>query len=70
MRLIDNAWREFNRLWSIRASVAFGAFTAAAGGIGYFADTLNPWVLVGFSIVVNAVVLPLLRVAKQAEPAA
>jgi hypothetical protein len=68
MRLIDNAWKEFNRLWSIRASVGFGIFTAVAGSIAFFANTLNPWLLLGVSVVVNAVVLPLLRVAKQADP--
>ena len=68
MRFIDNAWQELHRLWSIRVSIAFGMFTAVASCIGYFANTLNPWFLLGVSVVVNAVALPLLRLAKQAEP--
>jgi hypothetical protein len=68
MRFIDNAWQELHRLWSIRVSMAFGAFTAVAGGIGFFANTLNPWFLLVVSVLVNAIALPLLRLAKQAEP--
>lgn len=68
MRLIDNAGREFHRLWTIRASVGFGIFTAVAGGIGFFAETVNPWLLIGISAVINGLVLPLLRIAKQDDP--
>jgi membrane protein YdbS with pleckstrin-like domain len=69
LRLIDDAGREFHRLWSIRASVAYGVFATVAGAIGWFADTLNPWLLVAIAIVLNLVVLPALRVIKQREKA-
>lgn len=69
MRLIDNASREFHRLWSIRASVGFAVFTAIAGGIGWFADTVNPYLLLVLAVLFNLALLPLARLAKQeAEP--
>ena len=68
MRLIDNAWREFHRLWVIRASIGFAVFTALAGGVGFLANTLNPWLLIGLSVVFNVALIPLARLAKQAEP--
>lgn len=71
LRLVEHAARDFHRLWSIRASVAYGVFATAAGGIGWFSDTVNPWLLVAIAVVLNAVVLPVLRLIKQREaPAA
>jgi uncharacterized membrane protein (UPF0136 family) len=67
MKLIDNAWAEFHRLWSIRASVAYGVFATVAGAVGWFSDTVNPWLLVVIAIILNLVVLPVLRVLKQRE---
>lgn len=68
MRLIENARQEFHRLWVIRASVAFAVFTALAGGVGFLADTLNPWVLIGLSVFFNVALIPLARLAKQDDP--
>jgi hypothetical protein len=68
MRLIDNAWREFNRLWTIRISLAVGMFTGIASVIGAFADVFNPWFLLTVSVVANVAVIPLARLAKQREP--
>lgn len=70
MRLIDNAWQEFHRLWVIRASIGFAVFTALAGGIGFLANTLNPWLLIGLSVFFNVALIPLARLAKQREPGA
>lgn len=67
-RLVDNAWRELHRLWTIRISLFFGVFTGVAAVIGAFADTLNPWLLVGVSVFVNVGLIPLARLMKQAEP--
>jgi hypothetical protein len=72
LRLIDNAWTELHRLWSIRISLMCGAFTGIAAVIGAFTDVFNPWFLVGISVFVNTAVIPLSRLAKQkeAEPSA
>lgn len=68
MRLIDNAGREFHRLWSIRISLAIGVFTGVASVIGAFDDVFNPWFLLAVSVIANVVVIPLARLAKQREP--
>lgn len=68
MRLIDNAWREFNRLWTIRISLAVGVFNGIAAVLGAFTDIFNPWFLVVLSVIVNTAVIPLARLAKQREP--
>lgn len=65
MRLIDNWKRELHRLWVIRASLAFAAFTAVSGGIGFLAGVLDPWLLIGLSVVFNVACVPLARLAKQ-----
>lgn len=70
MRLIDNAGREFHRLWVIRASLACGVFTGVAAVLGAFTDVFNPWFLLAVSIFVNVAVIPLARLAKQREPEA
>lgn len=69
MRLIDNAGKEFHRLWVIRASVGFAVFTALAGGIGWFADNLNPWLLIVLAVAFNLACIPLARLSKQEEQA-
>lgn len=68
MRLIDNAWREFNRLWTIRISLAVGVFNGIAAVLGAFTEIFNPWFLVVLSVIVNTAVIPLARLAKQREP--
>jgi hypothetical protein len=70
LRLIDDAGREFHRLWSIRASVGFAVFTAVAGGIGWFSGTVNPYVLLVLAVLFNLALIPLSRLAKQEEKAA
>jgi hypothetical protein len=68
MRLIDNAWRDFHRLWTIRISLAVGLFNGIAAVLGAFTEVFNPWFLVVLSIIVNTAVIPLARLAKQQEP--
>lgn len=68
MRLVDNAAREFHRLWTIRVSIWFGIFTGVAMGLNAFVDALNPWLFLGLSVVVNVVLIPLARLSKQADP--
>jgi len=68
MRLIDNAWREFHRLWAIRVSLAFGAFTGVLMGLPAFVDTLNPRLFMGLALIFNILIIPLARLMKQADP--
>jgi hypothetical protein len=68
MRLIDNAGREFHRLWTIRVSIWFGAFTGIAMGLNAFVDVLNPYLFLALSVIVNVVLIPLARLSKQADP--
>lgn len=68
MRLIDNWRSELHRLWTIRISLAVGAFTGVAGVLGAFTEVFNPWFLLGLSVFVNVAVIPLARLAKQREP--
>jgi hypothetical protein len=70
VKWIDNAKQEFHRLWTIRASIAFAVFTAAAVALDAHAAVFNPWVLLVLSIVFNGLLIPITRLAKQAEPVA
>ncbi|TWA89598.1 hypothetical protein [Bradyrhizobium stylosanthis] len=69
MKLIENAWEDLHRLWSIRASIMLSVFLGVSGLLAAFVDTVNPWVLVGVSMVLNGLVIPILRLIKQREPA-
>ncbi|NGX98179.1 MAG: hypothetical protein G4V63_24135, partial [Candidatus Afipia apatlaquensis] len=47
MRLIDNAWAQFKRLWSIRIGLFFGALNGAMLGLAAFVYVMPPiWFLV------------------------
>lgn len=67
MKLVDDWKTEIHRLWSIRISLACGAFTGMAAVLGAFTDVFNPWFLLGISIFVNTALIPLSRLVKQAD---
>ncbi len=67
MRLIENASKEFHRLWTIRVSLWFGVFTGVAAGLNAFVDVLNPYLFLVLCVVVNVVLIPLVRLAKQGD---
>lgn len=67
LKLIDDAWTELHRLWSIRISLAYGVFAGVAAVIGCFGDYFNPWFLVALAIFVNLALIPLTRLMKQAD---
>lgn len=59
MRLIDNAWAQFKRLWSIRIGLFFGALNGAMLGLAAFVYVMPPiWFLVlntiGWAILIGA----------------
>lgn len=68
MRLIENASREFHRLWTIRVSIWFGVFTGVAAGLNAFVNILNPYLFLALSVIVNVILIPLARLSKQADP--
>lgn len=68
MRLIENASREFHRLWTIRVSLWFGVFTGVAAGLNAFVDILNPYLFLALSVIVNVLLIPLARLYKQTDP--
>lgn len=51
MRLIDNAGKEFHRLWSIRVGLFFFALTGFLAGLAAFGEILNPFLYMGLSVV-------------------
>lgn len=67
-RLIDDARRDFRRLWSIRVSLIVGALTGLCAVISAFTDVFNPWLLLGISVFANVLLIPLSRLIKQADP--
>jgi hypothetical protein len=42
LRLIDNAGRDFHRLWSMRVAIFFFVLNGALLGLAAFSETLNP----------------------------
>lgn len=67
MRLIDNAWHEFNRLWSIRIGVMFFVLNGALVGLAAFNEVLNPFLFLGLNMLGYAIV-GVMRLLKQAPP--
>lgn len=67
LRLIDNAARDFHRLWSVRVAVFFFVLNGALVGLVAFGDVLNPYLFMGLNVVGYAA-LGIARLTKQAEP--
>lgn len=64
MRLIDDAGKEFHRLWSVRASVFLFVLTQMLAVLPSVADQLNPrFLLVVFGAAILGIVF--LRFIKQ-----
>lgn len=66
-RMIDNWKSEFHRLLSVQISLTYGVFMGITLVIAAFIPIINPWVLLGISVVVNVALIPLARLMKQ-EP--
>lgn len=67
LKLIDNAKRDLNRLWSIRLTLAYAVFAGIAMVLSAFIDVINPWLLLGISVLVSVATV-VLRLVKQAVP--
>lgn len=63
--LIDDWHTEVHRLWSIRISLFYGIFAGMSAVLWAFVPVFNPWLLLGISIVVNLILIPLARLVKQ-----
>jgi hypothetical protein len=66
VKLIDNANKEFHRLWSIRVAIFFGALNGAVLGLAAFVDVFNPWFFLALNMLGYGL-LALARLLKQ-EP--
>lgn len=67
LKLIDNAWRDLRRLWSVRIAIFGFALNGFVLGLAAFCDVFNPWLFMGLNIVGYAA-LGVSRLVKQAEP--
>lgn len=67
MPLIDHAWREFNRLWSIRIGLFFFILNGALVGLVAFTDVLNPVLFLALNMVGYGLI-GIMRLLKQAPP--
>jgi len=50
MKLIDNAGKEFHRLWSIRVGVFFFVLNGSLVGLAAFTNVLNPFFFLGLNM--------------------
>lgn len=51
LQLIDNAWRDFHRLWSMRVGIFFFVLNGALLGLAAFSGTLNPLLFLALNMV-------------------
>jgi hypothetical protein len=69
MQLIDNAGREFHRLWSIRVGLFFFGLNGALVGLVAFNDVLNPMLFLGLNMA-GYMIIGIMRLLKQAPSVA
>lgn len=50
LQLIDNAWSDFHRLWSIRVGIFFFVLNGALLGLAAFSETLNPMLFLALNM--------------------
>lgn len=67
LRLIDNAGREFHRLWSIRVGLFFFVLNGALVGLAAFTSILNPVLFLVLNMFGYGLI-GLMRLLKQAPP--
>lgn len=67
LKLIENAWRDLHRLWTVRVAIAYAVFTGIAMVLSAFVDVFNPWFLLGISVFVSVAIV-VLRLVKQEDP--
>jgi hypothetical protein len=65
LRLIDDAGREFHRLWSIRVGLFFFVLNGALVGLAAFGDILNPLLFMSLNMGGYALI-GIMRLTKQA----
>lgn len=65
MQLIDNAWKQFNRLWSIRVGLFFFVLNGALVGLAGFTEVLNPVLFLALNMVGYGLI-GIMRLLKQA----
>lgn len=65
MKLIDNAWTEFHRLWSIRVGLIFFTLNGGLIGLAAFVDDLNPMLFLALNMA-GYLIIGAMRLLKQA----
>jgi hypothetical protein len=65
MRLIDNAGKEFHRLWSIRVGLFFFVLNGGLASLAAFGEILNPMLFMGLNMAGYALI-GVMRLTKQA----
>lgn len=68
LRLIPNAGKEFHRLWSLQVGVFMLGVKGVLAVIMVFAGELNPWLILGISVV-GTILVGIARFTKQEGPA-
>jgi hypothetical protein len=64
MTWIDDAYKQFHRLWSVQASLFFAMLNGAVLGLAAFVNTIDPWTFLYLNVA-GYVLIALLRLIKQ-----
>lgn len=65
MKLIDNAGKEFHRLWSVRVGLIFFGINGGLVGLAAFVGYLNPFLYLGMNML-GYLAIGAMRLLKQA----
>lgn len=50
MKLIDDAYKQFHRLWSVQGSLFFAVLNGALVGLSAFSDKIDPWLFMKLNV--------------------
>lgn len=64
MKLIDDAYAQFHRLWSVQGSLFFAVLNGALVGLSAFSDKVDPWLFMKLNVG-GYLLVALLRLIKQ-----
>jgi hypothetical protein len=64
MKLIDDAYKQFHRLWSVQGSLFFAVLNGALVGLSAFSDKIDPWLFMKLNVV-GYLTIAALRLFKQ-----
>lgn len=64
MKLIDDAYKQFHRLWSVQSSLFFAVLNGALVGLSAFSNKIDPWLFMKLNVV-GYLLVAALRLFKQ-----